>query len=350
MRTADFDYQLPSRLIAQTPLEPRDASRLMVLSRETEAIAHRRFDEIGEYLRGGDLLVCNDSRVIRARLLGRKVRTGGKVELLLTAKRQDNLWEALLRGRRVRVGGQVEFRGTGTGDSAPIVQAEILEAVAGGARMVRFDCEVEPLLEELGSVPLPPYIHESLEDAERYQTIYALREGSVAAPTAGLHFTPELMLDLEMSGVEFAFLTLHISLDTFRPVREERLEEHQMYSEYCQVTSETAHVVNQAKAEGRRVVAVGTTAVRALETAAKRVSHGDAQVVEPYEGRTGLFIRPGQRFRVVDALITNFHLPRSTLLMLVSAFAGKELLDRAYQQAIEHEYRFYSFGDAMLIL
>ena len=350
MKTTNFDYRLPSHLIAQTPTEPRDASRLMLLCREDGGTTHRRFHQIGEHLCPGDLLVCNDSRVIPARLFGRKVPTGGKVELLLTVKRDDSLWEALIRGRRVKVGGQVEFLGTDGRASTPAVRAEILERTPAGCRLVRFEHAVEPFLEELGSVPLPPYIHESLKDAERYQTVYARRDGSVAAPTAGLHFTPQLMADLEARGVEFAFLTLHISLDTFRPVREERLEDHQMHTEYCHVTTETALAINGAKAEGKRIVASGTTVVRALETAACGLSASDADVVEPYEGWTDLFIYPGYPFRVVDALITNFHLPRSTLLMLVAAFAGKELLDRAYGEAIKHEYRFYSFGDAMLIV
>jgi S-adenosylmethionine:tRNA ribosyltransferase-isomerase len=350
VKTSDFDYQLPSHLIAQTPTEPRDASRLMVLDREHGRITHSRFHQMGEYLRPGDLLVCNDSRVILARLSARKVPTGGKVELLLTVKREDTLWEALIRGRRVKVGGRLEFLGRDGGASTPTLRAEILERTPAGGRLVRFEHQVEPFLEQLGSVPLPPYIHRGLEDAERYQTVYARRNGSVAAPTAGLHFTPQLIADLETGGVEFALLTLHIGLDTFRPVRAERLEGHQMHTEYCQVTTATALAVNGAKAEGRRIIAAGTTVVRALETAARGSRTEDADVIEPFEGWTNLFIYPGYAFRAVDALITNFHLPRSTLLMLVAAFTGKELLDRAYRGAIKHEYRFYSFGDAMLIL
>jgi S-adenosylmethionine:tRNA ribosyltransferase-isomerase len=348
VKTKDFDYQLPSQLIAQTPIEPRDASRLMVVRREDGSIAHERFRQLGEYLRAGDLLVCNESRVIPARLFGRKVPTGGKVELLLTLKRDDTLWEALIRGRRVKVGGQVEFSGTGEG--TPTLRAEILERTLAGGRLIRFDRAIEPFLEQLGSVPLPPYIHESLEDAERYQTVYACRNGSVAAPTAGLHFTPQLMADLERKGMEFAFLTLHIGLDTFRPVHEEKVENHQMHSEYCQVTPETALAVNRAKVEGRRVIAAGTTVVRTLETAARGLYAAKGSFIEPYDGYTDLFIYPGYSFWVVDALITNFHLPRSTLLMLVAALAGKDLLDEAYREAIKREYRFYSFGDAMLIL
>ncbi len=350
MKTTDFDYQLPTHLIAQTPTEPRDASRLMVLHREDGSITHRRFRQIGEYLRPGDLLVCNDSRVILARLFGRKVPTGGKVELLLTVKREDRLWESLIKGRRVKVGGQVEFLSRDGTASTPTLRAQILNGTPAGGRLVRFEHEVEPFLEQLGSVPLPPYIHESLEDAERYQTVYARKNGSVAAPTAGLHFTPRLMGDLEAEGIEFAFLTLHIGPDTFRPVREERLEDHQMHTEYCHITPEMAQSVNRAKTEGRRVIVAGTTVVRALETAAHGPSARDADIIEPFAGWTDLFIYPGYAFRVVNALITNFHLPRSTLLMLVAAFAGKELLERAYREAIKCEYRFYSFGDAMLIL
>jgi S-adenosylmethionine:tRNA ribosyltransferase-isomerase len=350
VKTSDFDYRLPSHLIAQKPIEPRDASRLMVLRREDGGITHTRFGEIGEYLRAGDLLVCNDSRVMLARLLARKVPTGGRVELLLTVKREDNLWEALIRGRRVKVGGEVKLVGRDGEASTPVLHAQILEGTPAGGRLVRFDHDVEPLLEQLGLVPLPPYIHESLEDAERYQTVYARRSGSVAAPTAGLHFSPQLMAGLEIRGIELAFLTLHIGLDTFRPVREQRVEDHQMHTEYCQVTTATALAVNRARAEDRRVIATGTTVVRALETAARGLSVRDGEVIESFEGWTDLFIYPGYRFRVVDALITNFHLPRSTLLMLVAAFTGKEFVDKAYRAAIRREYRFYSFGDAMLIL
>ncbi len=350
MRTTDFDFHLPSHLIAQVPVEPRDSSRLMVLHREGGDIAHRRFRQIGEYLRPGDLLVCNDTRVILARLLGRKIPTGGKVELLLTVKREDTVWEALTKGRRVGVGGHVEFLSGNHAGSVPVLRAEIGERTSAGGRLVRFEHEVEPFLEQVGSVPLPPYIHETLKDAQRYQTIYARSNGSVAAPTAGLHFTSDLMADLRQRGIEFAFLTLHIGLDTFRPVRAERLEDHRMHSEYCQVTRATAMAVNRAKAERRRLIATGTTSVRALEAAAVESSGRKDNVIEPFEGWTDLFIYPGHSFRVVDALVTNFHLPRSTLLMLVAAFTGTELLARAYQAAIKHEYRFYSFGDAMFIV
>ena len=350
VKTSDFDYELPPHLIAQTPREPRDASRLMILHRKESSIVHSRFDQIGIYLRAGDLLVCNDSRVIPARLLGRKVPTGGRVELLLTVKREDRLWEALIRGRRVKVGGRVEFLHREGELSTPPLRAEILEATDGGGRLVRFEHPVEPLLDQIGLVPLPPYIHESLEDEGRYQTVYADRDGSVAAPTAGLHFTPRLMAEVESQGVEFVFLTLHIGLDTFLPVREDQIEDHQMHSEYLVLSTETARAVNGASAATRRVIAVGTTVVRSLETAARETPGSAGDVITSYRGWTDLFIYPGHAFQVVDALITNFHLPHSTLLMLVSAFAGKELLDRAYREAIEAEYGFYSFGDAMLIL
>lgn len=349
MRTKEFDYHLPEELIAQSPIEPRDASRLMVLDRKSGAIEHRIFCDLADYLVAGDVLVCNESRVIPARLFGRKVPTGGKVELLLVAKIGEKVWEVLTTGRKVRAGTRIELDRDGS--AGGIVGEVIGQAEAcpehsrrEGARLIEFEVPIEPLLDDLGVVPLPPYIHESLEQPERYQTIYARVKGSVAAPTAGLHFTPQLMEELEAKGVEFAFVTLHIGLDTFRPVRTENVEDHPMYSEYCQLSPEVAAQINRAKAEERRIIAVGTTSVRMLETAA------GANLLTPFAGWTNLFIYPGHQFRAVDALITNFHLPRSTLLMLVTAFAGKELLDRAYREAIQEGYRFYSFGDAMLIL
>jgi S-adenosylmethionine:tRNA ribosyltransferase-isomerase len=350
VKTADFDYELPSRLIAQTPTEPRDAARLMVVVREDGDIAHTRFRELGEYLRPGDLVVCNDTRVIHARLFGRKVPTGGKVELLLTTKREATVWEALTRGRRVPVGGEVEFSGVDARSSAMTLRAELGERIASGGRLVRFDQPVEPFMDQFGSVPLPPYIHRKLEDPTRYQTVYAHQNGSAAAPTAGLHFTPSLMSALEAEGIEFRFLTLHIGVDTFLPIREEDAEKHPMHSEYCLVSRETAEAVNRAKANGHRVVAAGTTVVRALETTARETAGANSREIAAYKGWTDLFIYPGYSFRVVDCMITNFHLPRSTLLLLVAAFAGRKLLSRAYQEAMEQEYRFYSFGDAMLIL
>lgn len=381
MKTSDFDYVLSPHLIAQTPIEPRDASRLMVLSREKGTIEHRVFRDIVDYLQQGDVLVCNDSRVIPARLYGRKVPTGGKVELLLIAKRGENTWEALVKGRKVRAGTEIrltrsdgvaprlnwtgvqlqpngkenpyaECRVPGSQEWASVL-GRVLAKTESGGWLIDFSPPIEPILDDLGVVPLPPYIHEPLADPERYQTIYARVKGSVAAPTAGLHFTPQLEEELRKRGVDFAFITLHIGLDTFRPVRSEELEEHPMHREYCQLSLSVAAQVNRAKAEGRRIVAVGTTSVRALETAAVYSQRENPSsrplTLVPFKGWTGLFIYPGYRFRIVDALITNFHLPRSTLLMLVAAFAGKDLIDEAYRQAIRQRYRFYSFGDAMAV-
>ncbi len=361
MKTSDFDYDLPPHLIAQTPIEPRDASRLMVISRARGMIEHRLFRDLVEYLQPGDVLVCNDSRVIPARLYGRKEPSGGKVELLLVAKRSEDSWEALVRGRRVRVGTRIKLHAA----EQPPVYGEVRAETESGGRLIAFSTPLEPLLNDLGVVPLPPYIHEPLAEPERYQTVYARVNGSVAAPTAGLHFTPQLMEEIEARGVEFAFVTLSISLDTFRPVRTEKVEEHPMHSEYCCLSPMVADRLNRAKREGRRLVAVGTTSVRVLETAARvgnrdkgigsrdegigSRNDGEDEPLSPYSGWTDLFIYPDFRFRVVDALLTNFHLPRSTLLMLVAAFAGKELIDRAYRAAIEQGYRFYSFGDCMLL-
>lgn len=354
LRTSEFDYNLPPELIAQTPVEPRDASRLLVLHRGSGHIEHRFFRDVIMYLRPGDLLVANESRVIPARLFGHKVPTGGRVEILLISKRADGTWEVLLKpGRRVKPGARVALHAAAASGSETIpcepVVAEVVDTTPAGGRVVAFSAPIEALLEQLGVIPLPPYIHTALRDPERYQTIYARVKGSVAAPTAGLHFTPELVQRLQQQGVEFAFVTLHISMDTFRPVQEEDVAAHRMYSEYCELPSSTAEAINRARAEGRRVIAVGTTSVRVLETAGARLT-SDAAALRPFTGSTDLFIYPGFRFRVVDALITNFHLPRSTLLMLVAAFAGKELVDRAYRAAIDQRYRFYSFGDAMLIL
>ncbi len=428
-RISDFDYDLPQELIAQTPIEPRDASRLLVLNRASQAIEHRHFWDIGAYLRPGDLLIANQSRVLPARLLGRRVETGGAVEVLLLAERPDlgpDYWETLVRpGRRLREGTRIVF-----GDEAKLL-AEILWRTEAGGRIVRFSVEQRPvslrgrgrdksgpygislpdtfshkregvppgrpqgspppspatpaltqtrseesnvgivragavddagrgplrspsslnvtvreLIEQLGRMPLPPYIHEPLRDPERYQTVYARITGSAAAPTAGLHFTPHLLERLRQQGVRVGFVTLHVGLDTFRPVECEDIREHKMHSEEIDVDAPTAELINETRRAGGRVVAVGTTAVRLLESVA---SFHEGRI-EPYHGATRLFITPGYRFRVVDALITNFHLPRSTLLLLVSAFAGKALIEEAYQEAIRERYRFYSFGDAMLIL
>ncbi len=350
MKTAEFDYQLPPELIAQTPVEPRDASRLMVVDRRTGEIFHRRFRDLPDFLSSGDLLVHNESRVIPARLFARKL-TGAKVEILLLRRRANDTWETLVGGKRVRAGVRLALL-DGPEGSPVGVEAEVIEEGERGLRVLAFDRPVLDLAAQVGVTPLPPYIHVPLADGERYQTVYARTPGSAAAPTAGLHFTPHLLDRLRDLGVQSAFVTLHIGLDTFRPVHEERVEDHAMHTEYCSLTSSVAERVNRVKSAGRRVVAVGTTGVRVLESAA--VGPGTptpgAEFVRSFDGATDLFIYPGYDFRVVDALITNFHLPRSTLLMLVTAFAGKELLDRAYAEAIERRYRFYSFGDAMLIL
>ena len=345
-RTDVFEYDLPPGLIAQTPVEPRDSSRLLVIDRHSGKLEHRRFRDIGDYLLPGDLLIANQSRVIPARIYCRKVPTGGKVELLLISKRAELQWEALVGGRKVHAGTELAME-SGTSP----VRAKIVSILESGRRLIEFSTPIEPYLEEIGVVPLPPYIHEPLTDAERYQTIYARVQGSVAAPTAGLHFTPALMERLLEHGVDFEFITLHIGLDTFRPVMEEYVQDHRIHSEYAEMTPAVAKQINRARAEGRRVIAVGTTTVRVLETAARERPPRDHQiVVRPFAGLTDLFIYPGFEFRATDALITNFHLPRSTLLMLVAAFAGKELIDHAYREAIERGYRFYSFGDASLIL
>ncbi|HHW14523.1 MAG TPA: tRNA preQ1(34) S-adenosylmethionine ribosyltransferase-isomerase QueA [Firmicutes bacterium] len=347
MKVADFDYHLPPELIAQTPVEPRDASRLLVVDRATGEFHHRRFREIGEFLAPGDLLVVNDSRVIRARLLGRRAPGGGRVEVFLLRRLAEpgEVWECLVRpGRRVHPGVSLVF---GEGRLSGSVRGES----PGGKRRIAFaSAEGDPAgwLERLGEVPLPPYITAPLSDGERYQTVYARHKGSVAAPTAGLHFTPELLDKLEAQGVRRAALTLHVGLGTFRPVRAETVEEHAMHSEYYELPAETAEAVNAAHGAGKRVVAVGTTACRTLETVARKA--GENGELAESEGWTDLFIYPGYRFRAIDALLTNFHLPRSTLLMLVSAFAGRDLILRAYAEAIRERYRFYSFGDAMLIL
>ncbi len=369
MKTSDFDYDLPAELIAQTPVEPRDASRLMVAHRDTGEIEHRTFHDMIEYLQPGDLLVLNQTRVIPARLFGHKVGTGGKVELLLLNQRDERTWEALARGKKLHPGTRIELQASGGKPDkdlepppGPRAAAEIVAETESGGRLVRFEQPIGPLLDELGVMPLPPYIHEPLADPERYQTVYGRVEGSVAASTAGLHFTPELLVDLRRMGVEMAHVTLHIGLDTFRPVKEERVEDHQIHTEWFEVTAQAAEQINRARLEGRRVIAAGTTVVRALESAAggcdpfgqgEKDGRNQAcawRTVSAYTGPTELFIYPGYRFRVVEAMITNFHLPRSTLLMLVSAFAGQRLISRAYQEAIRQRYRFFSFGDAMLLL
>ena len=349
MRTADFDYELPQELIAQTPVEPRDASRLLVIDRATGEIEHRRFFELPEWLRPGDLLVYNESRVIPARLFARK-ETGGKVEILLLRRHDSHTWEALVGGRRIRLGSRLTLLNGPDGPPTGTT-VEVTEVGAGANRVLRFNQPVLALAERLGATPLPPYIHTPLADAERYQTVYARTPGSAAAPTAGLHFTPALLERLRAMGARSTFVTLHIGLDTFQPVTEECVQDHEIHTEYALLTSETARAIAETRQSGSRVVAVGTTSVRVLETAALKAETSDqGQIIRPFEGPTDLFIYPGYHHRVVDTLITNFHLPRSTLLMLVAAFAGKELIDRAYAEAIDMRYRFYSFGDAMLIL
>jgi S-adenosylmethionine:tRNA ribosyltransferase-isomerase len=342
MKVTDFDYYLPKELIAQTPIEPRDASKLLVLDRRKGTIEHRIFREIVEYLRPGDVIVCNDSKVIPAHLLARKLPTGGKVEVLLVTKREERVWEALTKGRKVRLGTRIELLSK-DGEVADAI-GKIVGMTEYGGRIIEFNRPLDPLLKEIGEVPLPPYIHEQLTDPERYQTVYARKDGSIAAPTAGLHFTTPLIESIKERGVDFAFVTLHIGLDTFRPVKEKRVEEHKMYREYCILNEEVSERLRRAKEEGGRIIAVGTSSVRVLETAACGGS------LSPFEGWTDLFIYPGYRFRVVDCLITNFHLPRTTTLMLVMAFAGRELIIWAYNEAIRRNYRLLSFGDAIFIL
>ena len=343
MKTSDFDYSLPQELIAQTPAEPRDSSRLMVVSRSDGSIAHRRFHHLPEYLKAGDLLVFNDSRVIPARLYGRKKGSGGRVELLLLNRTEAGLWRCLVRpGRRMGPGTVFEVDGADN-----LIEGTVAAVEGDGSRLVSFSREDG--LSQAGVVPLPPYIHRPLEDPERYQTVYSRLEGSVAAPTAGLHFTRELLGKLQEVGVEFAFVTLHIGWDTFKPVKEEDPREHAIHTEYWELNEEAASKVNAAKKEGRRIVAVGTTSVRLLEQAAALRLPGEAEL-RPFKGWADLFIMPGYRFQMVDAMVTNFHLPRSTLLMLVSAFASQDLVFRAYQEAIQQRYRFYSFGDSMVIV
>lgn len=357
MRIDEFDYELPHELIAQTPLEPRDSSRLLVVHRDTGDVEHRRFYQLGDYLRAGDLLVANNSRVLPVRLLGRKIPTGGHVEALLlrplASERHEGepaVWEALVSpGRRVQDGTRVGF---GDPDGGPYLEAEVVSHAELGTRLVKFDRPPRALLNALGEMPLPPYIHERLADPERYQTVYSRIEGSAAAPTAGLHFTDRLITELKGKGVGFATVVLHVGLDTFRPIREEDASRHEMHREWYSLDEETAKAITETRRNGGRIVAVGTTSVRTLETVA-----GDqgltlqerGQEVEPATGWSQLFITPGFRFGLVDAMITNFHLPRTTLLMLVSAFAGRELMMKAYHEAIAEKYRFYSFGDAMLI-
>ena len=340
MKTSDFDYQLPPEQIAQAPVEPRDASRLMVLERNSHKRIHSQFNQIGKFLRPGDILVVNRSRVIPARLPARKVPSGGKLEILLLEKIGPASWKGLVGGKGMGVGKRFTLENG--------VEGEVLEELGGAQRILRFDQALDRSLDQVGQVPLPPYIHRPLEDPERYQTVYAKEEGSAAAPTAGLHFTQPLIDALKGNGIGFAEVLLHVGLDTFAPVTEGQPEEHLIHREWCQLGAGAADRINACKRAGGRVIAVGTTSVRVLESAARYALPGDG--VAAFEGATDLFILPGYRFRIVDAMVTNFHLPRSTLVMLVSAFAGREQILDCYQEAIEEGYRFYSFGDAMLIL
>lgn len=348
MKTSDFDYTLPPELIAQTPIEPRSQSRLMVVNRKSGTVEHRRFFEIADYLQAGDVLVFNNSRVIPARLRGRRPESGGTLEILLLRQLGPNLWETLVkRARSLGKGAVIEITGAASMGNEPECKVVALVVGSGedGSRILEFSDD--RLLPALGEIPLPPYIHTPLQDAGRYQTVYAEVSGSVAAPTAGLHFTHELLDTIKSKGIRCLFTTLHIGLDTFRPVHEDDPREHKIHREYGELSQRVADELSQARLESRRIICVGTTSARLVEAAAQ--ANGPQQI-EPLRGWVDLFIVPGHRFRAVDAIITNFHLPKSTLLMLVSAFAGKDLVERAYQEAIAAEYRFYSFGDAMLIL
>ncbi len=339
MKTSDFDYHLPESSIAQTPAEPRDSSRLLVLHRASGDVEHRLFRDLSLFLRPNDLLILNRTRVIPARIFAKK-ETGGKVELLLLRRRDELTWEALVGGKGLRVGKRVEV------ENGP--QAEIIEILEGSERLIKFSEPIEPYFSRVGNIPLPPYIHEKLSDPERYQTVFAKEAGSAAAPTAGLHFTPQLLDELKANGVKIAYVTLHVGLDTFAPVTEDDPAEHKIHTEWCELPQETADAINATKQSGGRVVAVGTTSVRTLEAAAQLTTNHQP-LTTAFLGPTNIFILPGYQFKVVDAIITNFHLPKSTLIMLVSAFAGREKILSAYETAIREGYRFYSFGDAMFI-
>jgi S-adenosylmethionine:tRNA ribosyltransferase-isomerase len=339
IQTSDFDYILPPELIAQTPIEPRDSSRLLVVNRKDGSLRHHRFFEIIDYFNEGDVLVFNESRVIPARLIGKKLQTGGKVEVLLLLRTGEGEWEALVKpGKRVNKGTIIEFF-----DSGVKLSAEVIGVKDNGIRLLKFSDE--RLINETGRIALPPYIHTPLDNKERYQTVYARNDGSVAAPTAGLHFTKDLLDKIRKKGITCVPVTLHVGLDTFQPVREENPREHVIHREYGIMREDTALQISRAKSEGRRVICIGTTAVRIVEYVANL-----SNPLKTFSGWVDLFIMPGYKFNVVDTMVTNFHLPRTTLLMLVSAFAGKELIEKTYAEAIREQYRFYSFGDAMLIL
>ena len=340
MKTKDFDYALPEELIAQTPIERRDASRLLCLDKVTGEFSHRHFYELPDFLKPGDCLILNNSRVLPARLLGKRLPGGGACEVLLLIDRGEQTWECIVRpGKHLRAGARMSF---GDGE----LTAEVTQVLEGGNRMVRFSYEgiFLEVLEHLGKMPLPPYIREELQDRERYQTVYSKVNGSAAAPTAGLHFTPELLGRIQEKGVKLGYVTLHVGLGTFRPVKEEDITDHDMHSEYCVIPQETADLINETRANGGRVICVGTTSCRTIESWAKEDGHMEASA-----GWTDIFIYPGYKFKVMDALVTNFHLPQSTLIMLVSALAGREHVLAAYEEAVRERYRFFSFGDAMFI-
>jgi S-adenosylmethionine:tRNA ribosyltransferase-isomerase len=341
MKTSDFFYDLPEELIAQDPLEDRTASRLLVLNRETGAVEHKIFSDVIDYLNEGDCLVINNTRVIPARLIGEKEGTGGKVEVLLLKRRANDVWETLVKpGKKLRPGARVTF-----GDGR--LKADILEIAEEGNRLVRFYYEgiFEEILDSLGEMPLPPYITHKLEDKEMYQTVYAKFDGSAAAPTAGLHFTKELLNKIEEKGIKIASITLHVGLGTFRPVKVDDVNNHHMHTEWYEVNAEAADIINETKRNGGRVICVGTTSCRTIESVADEKGYMKAKT-----GETDIFIYPGYKFKVMDGLITNFHLPESTLVMLVSAFAGKENVLAAYETAVKERYRFFSFGDAMILI
>ena len=339
MNVSDFDYNLPEELIAQVPIEKRDESRLMVLDRKTETIEHKTFKDIIDYLEPGDCLVRNNTKVIPARIYGKK-ETGANVEFLLLNNIEGDVWESIVRpGNKLHVGTKVIF---GNG----ILKAEILEVMPGGTRKVKFEYKgiFNEILDQIGLMPLPPYIHEELKERDRYQTVYAKYDGSAAAPTAGLHFTPELLKRIEQKSIKIANVTLHVGIGTFRPVKEEKVEDHEMHSEHFYIKEEDVEKINETKKQGKRVIAVGTTSCRVLETISD-----ENGMVKVAEGDTQIFIYPGYKFKCLDGLITNFHLPQSTLLMLVSAFSNREFILKAYNEAVKQKYRFFSFGDAMFI-
>ena len=340
MKRQDFYYDLPEELIAQDPLKDRSSSRLLVLDKESGAVSHHVFREIGDYLEKGDCLVINDTKVIPARLIGSKIGTNAKIEILLLKRKENNIWETLVKpGKKAKVGAKISF-----GDG--LLVGEVIDVVEEGNRLVQFSFEgiFEEILDQLGQMPLPPYITHQLEDKDRYNTVYAEHSGSAAAPTAGLHFTPELLEEIQKKGVDIARVTLHVGLGTFRPVKADEITDHHMHSEFYQIDEEAAEKINQAKENGHRVICVGTTSCRTIESAADENGHLKAQ-----SGWTDIFIYPGYRFKILDCLITNFHLPESTLIMLVSALAGREHVLAAYEEAVKERYRFFSFGDAMFI-